>query len=534
MVNLSSSNATMKSRRLIIWPPPEYRPFLFIVTMDFLDPRKQRAHTIRLTVGYVLIGVAILFATIILLYTAYGFGFGKNGQIIQNGLVFLSSQPGPANIYLNGKLNKSQTNTRLQLPAGQYGVELQRDGYRPWQRQISVEGGSVAHYDYPFLFPVKLLPTDVQTLAAAPAVATQSPDRHWLLLSQPDSLKNFSLYDLSDPKKVAGSVITLSLPASILSDTGSATDQTWHFSEWSTDNQHVLLQHIYPSGSEYIMLDILDPAQTINLTRTLKLDGGLQLSLYNQKYDQYYVFDTAAKTLARTDLKVPDMSTLQLDHILAFKAYGSNKLLYATDQGQAAGKVSLSLQDGDTTYKMRETAAQPPYLMDMASYNGDWYVAIGASGENKVYVYKDPQSQRPSLPSPDQPLVPIRTLKVIAPNYLAFSANTRFIVAENGTQFTDYDAETDKSYSFTLTAPLDAPQTHAIWMDGHRLVYISGGKVKAFDYDSLNQQDLLAANPSYLPFFDRNYKTLYTLAPGIAKPAQPALTGASLLIPQDQ
>src|SRR5438128_1981144 len=100
------------------------------IFMDFLDPKKQRAHMIRLIVGYVLIGVAILIATLILLYQAYGFGLGKDGEIIQNGLVFVSTQPSGADIYIDGKHKDSRTNTRLQLPEGSYQLELRREGYR--------------------------------------------------------------------------------------------------------------------------------------------------------------------------------------------------------------------------------------------------------------------------------------------------------------------------------------------------------------------------------------------------------------------
>jgi hypothetical protein len=124
--------------------------------MDYLDPKKEARHRVLLFVGYILIGVAILIGTLVLLYQAYGFGIGKNGTVIQNGLVFVSSQPNPANIYLNNKLNKSQTNTRLTLPSGIYQVRLARDGYRDWQRTIEVEGGDVQHFDYPFLIPSKL------------------------------------------------------------------------------------------------------------------------------------------------------------------------------------------------------------------------------------------------------------------------------------------------------------------------------------------------------------------------------------------
>jgi hypothetical protein len=82
--------------------------------MDFFDPKKQKMHAIRLGVGYALIGLALVLATTILLYQAYGFGIDRRGNVIQNGLVFLSSQPKGAAIYVN---NKPAASTRCALSA---------------------------------------------------------------------------------------------------------------------------------------------------------------------------------------------------------------------------------------------------------------------------------------------------------------------------------------------------------------------------------------------------------------------------------
>src|SRR5476651_307831 len=97
--------------------------------MDYLDSGKQLRHRIILLVGYVCIAVAIGIATLVLWYQAYVFGLGKNNTVIQNGLVFASSQPNPADIYLNGVLNKAKTDTRLLLPAAIYQLKLSRAGY---------------------------------------------------------------------------------------------------------------------------------------------------------------------------------------------------------------------------------------------------------------------------------------------------------------------------------------------------------------------------------------------------------------------
>lgn len=131
--------------------------------MDFLDPQKQYRHRIILLLGYALVGVAIAIGTLVLVYQAYGFGIAKNGTVIQNGLIFFSSQPNPADIYVDGTKKSVRTNTRLSLPANIYKIELKRQGYYSWHRSIDLQGGSVEHFDYPFLFPKELITKSLQT-----------------------------------------------------------------------------------------------------------------------------------------------------------------------------------------------------------------------------------------------------------------------------------------------------------------------------------------------------------------------------------
>src|SRR3954470_8106032 len=102
--------------------------------MDFLDPKKRRRQAIMLMSGYVLIGIGLVIATVVLFYQAYGFGLGKNGKVVQNGLVFVGTTPSGAQIRLNGVLNKAQSNSRLSLLSGNYHIALDRTGYRPWQQ----------------------------------------------------------------------------------------------------------------------------------------------------------------------------------------------------------------------------------------------------------------------------------------------------------------------------------------------------------------------------------------------------------------
>ncbi len=498
--------------------------------MDFLDPARQARHRVILWIGYVLIAAGIVIATLVLLYQAYGFGIGKNGTVIQSGLVFLSSQPDPANIYLNGKLNNSQTNARVSLPAGIYHVQLTRDGYRNWQRTIEVEGGDVQHFDYPFLIPKKLTSKKIQSYAASPPLATQSPDRRWLLIQKPGSMIDFNLYDLKNPDKPAES---LRLPDNLLSK-AATPGENWQLEEWADDNKHVVLQHNYDGKSEFILIDRTDLAKSQNIDKVLSANP-TKLTLLNKKYDQYYLYDAKTLALQKATLTAPAAVTV-LEHVLAYQSYASDTLLYATDSGAPAGKVLVRLKIGDRVYPERTFPAGGTYLLDLTKYSGTLYVAAGASNLDRTYIYKDPVGQLKKLP--DHALVPTQVLHVPQPSFVSFSNSAQFIMAENGNQFGVYDIENKKGYSYVTQQPIDAPQQHAAWMDGNRLTYVTGGQLIMFDYDDTNQQIMIPASPAYLPAFAPNFKFVYTLASAPAAASTPAgqvnLNQTPLLTSADQ
>lgn len=485
--------------------------------MDFLDPKKQRRNRLMLLIGYGLISIAIAGATLVLLYLVDGYGL-KNGAVIQNGLVFVSSQPSGSNIYVDGNRYKSRTNTRVILPGGSYQFKITADGYRDWQRRIVVSGGDVQHFDYPFLFPTVLRTASFANLDGAPNFTSQSPDRRWWLIKPNDNSARLLLYDLKNPAEPA--LTTLQVPTAAY--TQSTGTNSWSVVDWAADNHRLLLMHTFMNdGSteahEYVLFDRSDPGASQNLTAALQLPDSEALSLYNQKYDQYYAFDAAAATLRTLSLD-GSLQTRQLEHIVAFKASGNGNLLYATTQSPTGttleGEVSVVLQQGQKTYTLRTLPIGGPYLLDFGRYAGDWYAAVGSAKDGGMYIYRDPQivttTDVNDLPAP------WRLLRLPGLTYVGFSPNGQFIVAENGQQFTVYDAENTRSYTYAVEEPLDQPQTHAQWMDGNRLTYISGGKQVVFDYDHQNMQTLEAALPAFVPVFNPSYKYLYALADGAA------------------
>jgi len=475
--------------------------------MDFLDPKKKRSYKIRLIIGYVLVAIALGLATVILVYAARGYSINtKNGEVVQNGLLFLDSKPGGAAIYLNGQPRNATTSARLVLAVGDYNLKFTKSGYRDWQRPITLDSQTIARYVYPFLFPIKSRVTNLKNYSALPVLMTETPDRHWLLVQLPSSDPAVTSFDQYDTSKLTQAPTTISLPSDLLTNAalpGSVLTEV----AWSTDNSHLVLKHDYQGGSEYIILDRAVPADSINVNKTLGITPA-QVALRNDKTDQLYIYDATAQSLSVADTAKATVSPPFLSHVLAFKGYGTSLITYVTDNKMPAGQAQARIWDNGQTYALANLVAGSTYLIDAAQYQGDWYYAAGSSANDHIYLYKNPLSSLQDK-SVGKALSFI-SLRVANAQKIGFSTNTRFIEVESGQQFGVYDFETMMRYQYILQAPLTGPMQ---WMDGHRLIGDSNGQVYVMDYDGTNRQSLTPTDFSLGGFFSADYNHLLTSAP---------------------
>jgi hypothetical protein len=484
--------------------------------MDFLDPKKKKAHRVRLFIGYGLMAIAIAIATTIIAFEAFGFGLDrKTGTVVQNGLLFIDAHPESARIVLNGE-DKGQTDARLVIPDGQYTVELSRDGYRTWKRTFQLVGSTIERLVYPFLFPNTFDSEDVALYSETPKFSTQSPDRKWVMVQKAGSLTSFDVYDLSQ-ENVDG--VELKLPDGLFTNFDKG-NHALELAEWSTDNRHVLIKHAFDGGHEFIMIDREQPGASINVNKSINRTP-TQITLRDKKFDELYIHTLPAGTLEIADTR-SNVVTPVLNSVLAYKTYSTEEVLYVSSEGAEAGKTMVKIRAEDKIYDLRELpAADPNYLLDISKFDGKWFMVAGASLEKKAYVYKEPfdvlkRTVGNRIPIPETVLKTDNNGQ-----FVAFSANVRFISLQGGNQFAVYDAEMDKLYRFNTKLVL-AEGEKARWMDGHRLMLNSEGRLKVFEFDGNYQQDLMALSGGHLPFFDRDYDRLFTLSPSTTVQNKPA------------
>lgn len=472
--------------------------------MDFLDPKKKRAHKIRLFTGYALMGTALLLAATLLTLAATGYGIkGTSGEVTRNGLLFVDVHPQQATMFINGK-DRGKTDGRFVLESGFYNLELQRDGYRPWKRDFTLDGGNIVRLVYPFMFPTTLDNRDLVPFTSTPDMVTESPDRRWIVMHDQASADRLRLVDTSTKELVTTEI---NFPAAVLGDHPGT--QTMELVEWSTDNRRLLVKNTYPGGYDFIVLDHQEPQNSYNVTQVFGAPF-TNVQLRDKKFDKLYLHDASTGRLLTADVGNKTTEVV-LTGVQAFRPYKNDTVLYTTVTDAAAEKSLLRLKDDAVTYTIRELERSDSYLLNMAEFDGDTYVIGGATSDGKVYIYKNPVESLKKSSTTE--LIPKTLLRLDNPEYLSFSSNARFASIQSGNMFSVYDLETLQHYKYDTKIGVTRG-VEANWMDGHRLMLVgSDNTLVIFDYDGLNPQSLVTTSGRYVPLFDRDYNQLFTVGP---------------------
>ncbi len=500
--------------------------------MDYLDPKKKKAHKIRLLLGYALFGVAIGLATILLVFVANGYYVDRNtGEVIQNGLVFVDSNPGGAEVYINGQKQRGGTDLRLVIPGDEnYEIVVRKDGYRDWSRNLFLEGGSLRELTYARLIPEELQTTNAINLRANPVSASQSIDKRWLILSFADDPLNLTLVDL-DAEPVAAR--QLELPEEIVAN---PTRGVIEVEEWADDNRFLLASYTVGSSKEYIIVDTINPDEAQNLS---DLFGSkvFEISLQDRKRDRFFVFNTDTGVLHKATLNGGvDTNSLIDKPLLEYAVFGTDWITYITESGKE-GLVEARFKRGDEDILIKELKTDDEYFVELAKLGDEPIMAVSSPVEDRAVVFRDPQKYLAENPEARLPIA-TTVLRVTDPEDVIISSDSSIILAYGPDNMASHEFEADRSYNFDLEVKLDAGQEPR-WLDGQHLSFSSGGVQFMIDFDGSNLYDLVPSVPKLGSYFNSSVDGMYTFNPAIKDKEDevttpPQLMSTSLLTPEDQ
>lgn len=500
--------------------------------MDYLDPQKKKAHKRRITIGYILFAIVIMFATTVLVFFANGYDIDPDtGEVIQNGLIFVDSKPTNADVYLNGVKQGNQTDARLVVPAGDYDIGVFKPGYRNWTRQLKLEGGSLRRITYPRLIPDTLDTTTALTLRSDPVYSSQSIDNRFFVLSHADDPLDLTLIDIDQAVPVPQS---LAIPASIttLDNTGAV-----EIIEWAANNRHFLATYTVGNSVEFILVDSEEPELAVNLTELFGRPNAT-IQLNDRRIDRFFVYDTGSQsvyTATDTSISLVPILTDVIEHT----NFGSDWTLYVTPtKSKTDTDVQVRFMRGDKDILIQTMPEEDKYMLELAKLGNAPIMAIGSISQERTIVYNDPENFLNSNPEAIKP-VATAVLRTVKLRDISISSDSSVILAVGSDSFAAYEFEADRSYRTTHgETKVDGTQD-IHWADGQHYIFASNQTQVVSDFDGSNRYELVTSSPVFGSYFSADVQTMYTItnrqtneAGTVIAPAQ--LNATSLLIEADR
>jgi hypothetical protein len=470
--------------------------------MIHIDLSSKRARLALRFFTYGVMTLATILLTIAAVFYAMGYRFNQNDLTFeQGGLIQFRSVPANAQVVVDDKLQDFSTPGRANLGAGTHTIKMQLNGYRTWQKTVTLGAGQLLWLDY-----TRLLPDTITTREAAnfgdATDALASPDHKWMVVHNKADQPNFQLVDLNDPKKPVLSDLTV--PESQLTKDGDSFG-AFKLVEWDLSSRYILLEHTVKDTHEYLRLDRQHAASAVNVSRLFSLNiteahfAGSNPNILYAKTDN---------VLRSVDIGANSASAVLISGIEQFTVYGNDTVAFVASRNATEGNDATKQRIAGIYINGKETIARtyPPTTevkVVYSEYTRHAYLAITAS-DNKVTILRDPTAT-----TKDNAQVAVVDLGKRV-DWLKFSSNGRMLVLGNGSNVATYDLELDKTSTFTVSgAELTAPLQ---WLDDYYLWTDAGGSLRIFEYDNTNGRDITTVEPGLTAGLSQDGAYMYSFA----------------------
>jgi hypothetical protein len=182
-----------------------------------------------------------------------------------------------------------------------------------------------------------------------------------------------------------------------------------------------------------------------------------------------------------------------------FDMYSSDTVVFSAVDGDE--RIIGTHKDDDKKSKIARTlkGVGPLSRVASSSYFGDEYLAL--SNGSEIEIIKNPK---------DSTKVFANFVLKAPVQWLQFSSNGRFVVAQHGAELATYDLEYGTTKHITLAAA-QPPTKPAEWLDGYHLWSTYNNQVEMIDFDGSNQQIITDALPGYDVTLSSNGKQLFSI-----------------------
>jgi hypothetical protein len=421
---------------------------------------------------YPAIAVLFLFLCYIVALSAWGYRFYlEDGKIIkkETGIVIVTTKPGSAEIYLDGKRQKKNTpafsflsTTIKGVPVGEHQLRVVKNGYETWEKKINVESGLVAWSNYLVLIPQKRTASNY-SFPGTVVQTSSSPDKnHLFVLAEDQSQQLRTVWEVSPQNKERVKILEEKIvPGKTLSLLSS-----------SFDGNRILVSRVEESIGKYYVVENSLGGRSWNIAdlygmtfNDLKFSPDNNAELYGLKGSDLYTIDYESKK----------MSAVVASHVVRFYPEVSGVFaIQVADGNHGLYKIN---KNGSENNVIKSIPASEDYQFEYLDKNGGYLILPTGTGE--TLYFNDDKSGK-------------MTSKILGSkqSWFAVSPAEENVALYGDKKLVVYSFEKDESYSVISDKSIDSLS----WFnDQSNLVYSSDSKINLVNFDGFYNKFLFDA-----------------------------------------
>lgn len=447
--------------------------------------KRARRQSLRVLISELIMVIAVIATVSILAFVVSGYWLGSDFKIERQGLLQIYSAPTGADVEVDGNPSSwlSRTNTSKTLSAGEHTIKLTKDGYDSWSRTINITEGLLYRLHYPRLFLKNR--TEESAFDFSGNFATVTPDRNTMLLA--NNTTTWQIFNLdSDSDKPKNLDLSKVLPFSSLADGASEGLFSGNIvsHKWATDNEHILLKIENSGTSNWLILNIKNPSNSVNLTKE-----------FNADFLKVEILDSSASNLLavvngnlyRIDVGAKQISASLAESVTSFDHF-NNEVIFATPS-----TVNL-LKLGSSEVTELISISEPTQVFMMRFYD-DVYLGLVDSKKVSLYLKKD------FVLKDEFPLS-------FSPEHIKIGKSGDFVALYTGGEIATLDMEAMNLNEWTTGTDIFG------WLDGSMIYAIKDGHLNVYDFNGENPRTLAENVSAHFPVTITSDKYLYYFRDG--------------------
>ncbi len=493
--------------------------------------RQKRLRSVKVIASETLMVVAVIVLVVVLAFLVSGYWINAEGQVDRQGLLQLSSVPTGATVTIDGAEMPwiERTNMSKNLMNGQHTITLTREGYDTWTKTVNISEGLLYRLHYPRLFLQERVREKVLDTANV-NTATISPDHNYMIMiggTTEWSTVNLNNEELK-PTKVNVAELFMATTGRVAngasqnggdasgggtSEAGSEAAEGETRTEatetpatpvvafdgeildvrWDRDSSHALFEVKFGDTVEWLLLDVKNPQNSVNVSRRFGVNFS-EIQILDNSSNNLLVVQNG--NLHKVDLGAKSVSSVLVENVMNFDHYNQNEVVFSAKvagapEGQPQYYVGY-FQIGDAEIKELERTVQPA-LVTLSKFYEDKFITVFSGGKLTVHRKDDYEV--------------LKEFELdFAPEDLEVGHNGEFQTLPAGTRIATLDMEA------MTVSEWGVEGSGFDWIDNDMVYTVNDGQLTVYDYDGLNRRVIAEGVAAGFPAAVTDDKWLYYFA----------------------